>query len=154
IIRIILMFKRLIVLTTAALGMAGCDVDTTILASNPQPVEISAPSSVCAVPADLRPAPAYRPPRDEIVDDEPTAYHLLAISWSPQACRTGRDYPDARHQCRDNQFGLTLHGLWPNGADRRHPRYCDARPGPISEDTVRRNFCMIPSPGLMQHEWA
>jgi ribonuclease T2 len=92
-----------------------------------------------------------------VVSDVPTAYHLLAVSWSPQACRSGADYPDAEHQCRDNRFGLTLHGLWPNGAPgARYPRYCRpelaARPVPAS--TVREHFCMTPSPELQQHEWA
>jgi ribonuclease T2 len=108
----------------------------------------------CVIPARLTPARAYRPPADEVAADVETAHYLMAVSWSPQACLTGKDYPDAEHQCRDNRFGLILHGLWPNGPTRtRHPRYCAAAPA-IRAETVRRHFCMIPSPSLQQHEWA
>ena len=119
-----------------------------------QAVTETADGEVCVVPQGLRPAPAYRPPADEIARGVETAHYLMAVSWSPQACRTGKDYPDADHQCRDNRFGLTLHGLWPNGPTRsRHPRSCAAAPA-MKAETVRRHFCMTPSPSLQQHEWA
>lgn len=117
------------------------------------PVVATAGAARCDIPAGLTPARPYDPPADEIVRDVDTAYYLLAISWSPQACRSGKDYPDPDLQCRDNRFGLTLHGLWPNGPDRRHPRYCGPAPA-LKRETVRANFCMTPSPRLMQHEWA
>ena len=130
------------------LGLAACE-------SAVPPPAASATVGVarCEVPAGLTPARPYAPPADEIVRDVDTAYYLLAISWSPQACRSGKDYPDPDLQCRDNRFGLTLHGLWPNGPDRRHPRYCGPAPA-LQPETVRANFCMTPSPRLMQHEWA
>jgi ribonuclease T2 len=131
---------------TLLLALGACTV-----ASSPPPAPSAA--QTCAVPANLTAAPAYAPPADEVVDDVETAYHLLAVSWSPQACRSGKDYPDAEHQCRDNRFGLTLHGLWPNGPEGRHPRYCAAAPA-MRVETVRRHFCMTPSPVLQQHEWA
>ncbi|WP_338576786.1 ribonuclease [Brevundimonas olei] len=118
------------------------------------PERTEAAGAVCDVPDDLRPARPYRIPQGEAAPDVPVAFNMLAVSWSPQACRSGKDYPDERYQCAGNQFGLTLHGLWPNGADNRHPRYC-AAPGPaIPVETVRRHFCMTPSPSLQQHEWA
>lgn len=122
-------------------------------AAPPDPVVATAGAARCDIPAGLTPARPYDPPADEIVRDVDTAYYLLAVSWSPQACRSGKDYPDPDLQCRDNRFGLTLHGLWPNGPDRRHPRYCGPAPA-LKRETVRANFCMTPSPRLMQHEWA
>lgn len=130
-----------------------------LVLSSCQPVvkpatETLAAHQVCSIPADLTSAPPYPIPAKDVVDDVPPAFNMLAVSWSPQACRSGKDYPDPRHQCAQNQFGLTLHGLWPNGAEGRHPRYC-AAPGPaIPLETVRKNFCMTPSPSLLQHEWA
>tara|TARA_R110002167_G_scaffold279204_1_gene485097 strand:- start:2392 stop:3150 length:759 start_codon:yes stop_codon:yes gene_type:complete len=120
----------------------------------PAPVTVGTSGAArCEIPAGLTPAAAYDPPADEIVRDVDTAYYLLAISWSPQACRSGKDYPDPDLQCRDNRFGLTLHGLWPNGPAGRHPRYCGPAPA-LQPATVRANFCMTPSPRLQQHEWA
>ena len=132
---------------TILLALAGCE-------ALPPPVPVgNTAAATCVIPPDLRPARPYDPPADEIVRDVDTAYHLLALSWSPQACRSGKDYPDPELQCRDNRFGLTLHGLWPNGPADRHPRYCGPAPA-LQPATVRANFCMTPSPTLQQHEWA
>ncbi len=127
--------------------LTACTVSTE---AAPERAEVA--GAVCDVPDDLRPARPYRIPQDEVAADVPVAFNMLAVSWSPQACRSGKDYPDERYQCAANQFGLTLHGLWPNGAADKHPRYC-AAPGPaIPVETVREHFCMIPSPSLQQHE--
>ena len=82
----------------------------------------------------------------------PIAAYLLALFWSPEACRAGIPESDKVIQCQNNHFGFTVHGLWPNGPDKVHPRYC--RPSaPISLTTVKANLCMTPSPWLLQHEW-
>jgi ribonuclease T2 len=109
-------------------------------------------AATCAIPSNLRAPRAETAPASEIIRDEPTAAHMLALTWSPQWCH-GRTGARSAIQCRDNSFGFVLHGLWPNGAGKRHPRYCAAAP-PISLATVRRHLCMTPSPELLQHEWA
>lgn len=106
----------------------------------------------CAVPPQVSPAPAEVPPSNEIHTDVPTAAYLLALFWSPEACRAGIPESDKAIQCQANSFGFTVHGLWPNGPDRVHPRYCRPSP-PMSPATVKANLCMTPSPWLLQHEW-
>lgn len=135
------MIRRLSPLALAAL-IAGCAVPTD-----------PAPLALCAVPAQVTPAPAYDPPADEIVADEPTAFYMLALTWAPEDCRANGDTPGYEIQCRDNDFGFVLHGLWPNGAARRHPRYCGPAPA-IRPATVRKHACMTPSTVMQQHEWA
>jgi ribonuclease T2 len=84
----------------------------------------------------------------------PIAGYTLALSWSPEYCRTrGRD-PRAAFQCGGElgRFGFILHGLWPESAPGLWPQWCAARPVPA--ETVRRNLCMMPSPDLIAHEWA
>ena len=106
----------------------------------------------CAVPPAVTPAPPEAPPADQVHTDVPIAAYLLALFWSPEACRAGIPESDKVIQCQDNSFGFTVHGLWPNGPDRVHPRYC--RPSPsMSPATVKANLCMTPSPWLLQHEW-
>ena len=80
------------------------------------------------------------------------------LSWSPYHCSTtskdeGWDY---RFQCKQNQFGFVVHGLWPQAADarsvREQPRNCrqgEALPPAL----VRANLCTVPGAALMQHEW-
>lgn len=106
----------------------------------------------CAVPPQVSPPPAEVPPPNEIHTDVPTAAYLLALFWSPEACRAGIPESDKAIQCQTNSFGFTVHGLWPNGPDRVHPRYCRPSP-PMSPATVKANLCMTPSPWLLQHEW-
>jgi len=106
----------------------------------------------CAVPPMVTPAPAESPPASEIHTDVPIAAYLLALFWSPEACRAGIPESDKVIQCQNNHFGFTVHGLWPNGPDKVHPRYCKPSP-PMSPATVKANLCMTPSPWLLQHEW-
>lgn len=106
----------------------------------------------CTLPRDLVPAPAEVPPADQIHTDIPIAAYLLALYWSPEACRSNIPESDKAIQCEANSFGFTVHGLWPNGPDRVHPRYCRPSP-PLSLKTVKANLCMTPSPWLLQHEW-
>lgn len=113
----------------------------------------SAPPKSCSLPAKVEPAPERTPPPNEIVRDVPTAFYMLALTWAPEICRTRGDDPDFAIQCRRDSFGFVLHGLWPNGPERRHPRYCAPAP-PLSARTVRRHLCMTPSAESLQHEWA
>jgi ribonuclease T2 len=106
----------------------------------------------CAAPPTVTPAQAEIPPASEIHTDIPVAAYLLALFWSPEACRAGIAESDKTIQCQNNSFGFTVHGLWPNGPDKVHPRYCRPSP-PISAATVKANLCMTPSPWLLQHEW-
>lgn len=106
----------------------------------------------CAIPPNVVPAQSEIPPADEIHPDVPIAAYLLALYWSPEACRSNIPESDKAIQCEANSFGFTVHGLWPNGPDRVHPRYCKPSP-PMSVKTVKANLCMTPSPWLLQHEW-
>lgn len=137
--------RQTLVTLAAALLAVACTAPAEIARTPPAPT--------CALPATITPAPAYTPPADEIVADEPTALYMLALTWAPEECRAQGGDPDYATQCRDNDFGFVLHGLWPNGAQRRHPRYCGPAPA-ISPTTVRRHSCMTPSPVMLQHEWA
>ena len=89
----------------------------------------------CEIPRHVTPAPSEIPPPDEIHTDVPIAAYLLALYWSPEACRAGIPESDKAIQCDTNSFGFTVHGLWPNGPDKVHPRYCRPSP-PMSVATV------------------
>jgi ribonuclease T2 len=80
--------------------------------------------------------------------------YTLALSWSPEFCRTRHDDPASATQCggRTGRFGFILHGLWPEGAPGQWPQWCTAS-APTAE-TLRRNLCLTPSPSLLVHEWA
>ena len=129
----------------AALAIGGCAA----------PIEQAvAPAPACRLPAKITPAPERTPPVDEVVKDVPTAFYMLALTWTPEWCRERAHEPDQAFQCAgDNDFGFVLHGLWPNGAGKRHPRFCGPAPA-LDAATVREHLCMTPSAELLQHEWA
>ena len=108
----------------------------------------------CTIPSQIdrpRPdTPDTRTPRRIL----PTASYTLAISWAAEYCHGNADNPSARFQCAaGNRFGFVLHGLWPDGAGKDWPQYCQSVPL-LSEATIRANLCATPSVQLLQHEWA
>ena len=113
----------------------------------------ASPVPVCTLPASVSAIPPGPPPPDEVHVGVPVAAYLLSLIWSPEECRAYGDKPDAAIQCRADSFGFTVHGLWPNGPARHHPRFCRSVP-PVDAATLRANLCMTPSPSLLQHEWA
>ncbi|MEQ1661139.1 MAG: ribonuclease I [Thiobacillus sp.] len=73
-------------------------------------------------------------------------YYLLALSLAPAFCE---DEPGRKRkfaQCQRlsepafRQTPLTLHGLWPNRADRQHPAYCGR--------SAHASFCSLPAVSL------
>ena len=84
----------------------------------------------------------------------PIAGYTLALSWSPEFCRTRRDQPANAAQCsgRMGRFGFILHGLWPESAPGTWPQWCSN--APVSAQTARSALCLTPSTDLIAHEWA
>jgi ribonuclease T2 len=110
-------------------------------------------AATCVVP-NVLPAPKIEDVPPGEVMQVPTTGYTLALSWSPQFCRDKGRNPKYATQCDANgQFGFILHGLWPEGHGGRYAAWC--KPVDVlSRNEVRSNFCMMPSPQLMQHEWA
>lgn len=106
----------------------------------------------CKVPKELTAAPARALPSN--VGMVPVTGAKLALSWSPQYCKTRQASSRDRHQCSGafGRFGFIVHGLWVEGEGRNDPEYC-APAKPLSAATLARNFCMTPSAALLQHEW-
>ena len=105
----------------------------------------------CSIPASL-PAPRIENVPASAVRKADVTGHILALSWSPQFCRT---HSGARFasQCGGEKFGFILHGLWPDGAGRDNPQWCKPVAA-VPADVARKSFCATPSVDLQQHEWA
>jgi ribonuclease T2 len=111
-------------------------------------------AKVCLPPVSLpRPVPDL-PTADQPSRVLPIGSYTLAITWSPQFCRSGGFSPAARFQCGSgNSFGFSLHGLWPDGLGKAWPQYCAAAPL-LPPATIASMICTTPSAQLIQHEWA
>ena len=118
------------------------------------PAAALAQAAECSLPATLpRPhleGPTEREPKRLL----PVGGYTLALSWSPEYCRTRTRSTNDRIQCGGgNRFGFTLHGLWPDGRGETWPQYC--KPAALLPDPViRAAICATPSAQLLQHEWA
>lgn len=116
------------------------------------PVAAQAQAWQCRPPHDVAVPPPPQP--DGPVRRMAITGYSLALSWSPEFCRTHQDEAAGDLQCDGHigRFGFVLHGLWPDGANGSWPQWCGG--GPVPPETARRALCQTPSPGLIAHEWA
>jgi ribonuclease T2 len=85
----------------------------------------------------------------------PVDGYLLALSWSPEICKSRSGDPDSALQCdgKMGDFGFVLHGLWPEGKGKDYPMWCK-KADLLPRKIIAQNICMTPSVQLLQHEWA
>ena len=122
------------------------------------PSMLHAQARECRIPERIAAPRAVSIPAGE-ARNAPVTRHVLALSWSPEFCRTRRGDPGHRMQCGGianggaGQFGFILHGLWPETNGPRWPQWC--RPvTALSPRLVRQHLCTTPSVRLIQREWA
>ena len=80
-------------------------------------------------------------------------FYVLSLSWSPSYCAA--EGADAnRQQCgRERPYAFVVHGLWPQYEDG-YPEYCRSkRPQRVPNALVDRYRDIMPSAGLMGHQW-
>lgn len=80
-------------------------------------------------------------------------FYVLSLSWSPTFClEQGPDAPNL--QCgADRDFAFIVHGLWPQ-FERGWPEFCDSdEPDRVPDALARRLRDIMPSPGLVGHQW-
>jgi len=84
----------------------------------------------------------------------PVTGYTLALSWSPEFCRTRKTAPAHAGQCsgRHGSFGLVVHGLWPESG-ARWPQWCGAAKA-LTPAEIRGALCMTPSARLIARQWA
>ncbi|AKH43273.1 ribonuclease T2 [Altererythrobacter atlanticus] len=110
-----------------------------------------AQSYQCRVPD--KPVSVPRVEQDEPTREMPVTGYTLALSWSPEYCRTRLDSPRDARQCsgRGGRFGFVVHGLWPDGTNG-WPQWCPVRLE-LPARELARNLCMTPSARLLAQEW-
>lgn len=73
-------------------------------------------------------------------------YWILALSWSPQFCRS----EPAAEQCT-YAHGFIVHGLWPQH-EQGYPDYCGER-SRVPKELIERMLPLMPSTELIQRQW-
>lgn len=80
-------------------------------------------------------------------------FYVLSLSWSPSWCAQN-DAGGRTAQCNGRRsYGFIVHGLWPQN-ERGWPESCRSdEPDRVPNSIVRTLFDIMPSAGLMGHEW-
>ncbi|WP_325441209.1 ribonuclease T2 family protein [Pararhizobium sp.] len=80
-------------------------------------------------------------------------FYVLSLSWSPTWCGNN-DGDGSSQQCAAGKnHGFIVHGLWPQN-QRGFPEFCRSRdPDRVPEALGRALFDLIPSMGLIGHQW-
>ncbi|MFD1746131.1 ribonuclease [Rhizobium helianthi] len=80
-------------------------------------------------------------------------FYVLALSWSPTFC-DGKRAKNSPEQCGDGKkFGFIVHGLWPQN-ESGYPQNCStSEPRRVPEALGRPYFDIMPSMGLIGHQW-
>lgn len=111
-----------------------------------------AQAAQCAIPPLVASPRAEFPPPGE-ARKVPVTGNMLALSWSPQFCKT-HDDSKFDSQCKvEKSFGFILHGLWPDGNGRTNPQWCK-KVDAVPREVIRQTWCATPSADLQTHEWA
>lgn len=78
---------------------------------------------------------------------------VLSLSWSPSYC-SAEGAGANRQQCAPGRrHAFVVHGLWPQ-FERGWPEFCDSsEPDRVPDALVREFVDLIPSAGLIGHQW-
>ncbi|MCO5730736.1 ribonuclease [Rhizobium sp. SSA_523] len=80
-------------------------------------------------------------------------FYVLSLSWSPTFCSGSRGKKSPEQCGLDKRFGFIVHGLWPQN-ETGYPEFCAAAgPRRIPEALGRRYLDIMPSIGLIAHQW-
>jgi len=79
-------------------------------------------------------------------------FYVLSLSWSPSYCEA--EGADANpQQCNAARpYAFVVHGLWPQ-FERGFPEDCQTDEPKVSNETLRTLYDLMPSAGLIRHEW-
>ncbi|HEY4193361.1 MAG TPA: ribonuclease [Mesorhizobium sp.] len=79
-------------------------------------------------------------------------FYVLSLSWSPSYCEAEGANAN-RQQCSTSRpYAFVVHGLWPQ-FERGYPQKCGTDEMKVSGQTVRKLYDLMPSAGLIRHEW-
>lgn len=139
--------RRAVWVGVFALLSVGCTAPAAPTQTAGQTSDLSAPSSAFK---DAQPARADKDlPSPDAGDFD---FYVLALSWSPTYCLDAGERADPL-QCRSKRpYDFIVHGLWPQ-LEHGRVEECPGRAAPLDADFVNDLLDIMPSPGLIRHEW-
>jgi ribonuclease T2 len=112
------------------------------------PKPATAPPKTTTSPSSPAPVPANEPVT------APFDYYVLSLSWAPGFCTDPANAAANPQECTPGKHtGFVLHGLWPEANTAANPESCQ-KTKPVSKGVLKIMAPYMPSPSLIQHEWA
>jgi ribonuclease T2 len=79
-------------------------------------------------------------------------FYVLALSWSPSYCEAEGEDANQQQCNAERPYAFVVHGLWPQ-FERGYPEDCPTDEPKVSNETLRTLYDLMPSAGLIRHEW-
>ena len=79
-------------------------------------------------------------------------FYVLALSWSPTYCLDEGERADPLQCAPKRPYDFIVHGLWPQFEHGRVEE-CAGRAPALKDDLVNSLLPIMPSRGLIRHEW-
>lgn len=81
------------------------------------------------------------------------SFYMLVLSYAPDFCDQAGGNKDPRECGAGRHVGFVVHGMWPENDTSRGPENCGPA-SPVSQAIIQLTLNYIPTPSLIQHEWA
>jgi ribonuclease T2 len=121
------------------LALTACDSSEETAAAN-TPIAQAAPAAVATDDS------------DKLSAGSGFDFYVLSLSWSPSYCEAEGEDAN-RQQCEGGRpYAFVVHGLWPQ-YERGYPQDCDAPERDVPKETLRTLYDLMPSAGLIRHQW-
>lgn len=129
-------------------GMIGVVLVAACEPSSETPAPASPPIAQLPGPAPVPPPAAS----DKVPVGTGFDFYVLSLSWSPSYCEA--EGADAnQQQCKASRpYAFVVHGLWPQ-FEHGFPEDCPTNDPKVPDDIVRSLYDLMPSAGLIRHEW-
>ena len=79
-------------------------------------------------------------------------FYVLSLSWSPSYCEAEGEDANPQQCKAARPYAFVVHGLWPQ-FERGFPEDCQTDEPKVSNETLRTLYDLMPSAGLIRHEW-
>lgn len=80
-------------------------------------------------------------------------FYVLSLSWSPSYCAAAGADANEEQCSATRPYSFVVHGLWPQ-YENGYPEFCRTRqPGRVPRKLVEAYRDLVPSAGLMGHQW-
>jgi ribonuclease T2 len=78
--------------------------------------------------------------------------YVLSLSWSPSYCEAEGSNANRQQCAASRPYAFVVHGLWPQ-FEHGYPQKCGTDDRKVSRQALRRLYDIMPSAGLIIHEW-